>query len=204
MVNIMRVKARWTGFSGAPGYTVMHFRDFDTGDGPGVDPTAASAQAASDRMRAFLGAFPELLPITVRIDLDPNVDILEDSTGTMVDSLTVTPGAQLSGSSGGNYSAAIGAVVNWSTGSIRAGRRVRGRSFLVPLSSTAFFTDGTLSASALTTLQAAANILVDRTNTPDLGVYARPTLAGAADGQWVVATGARVPDMGAVLRSRRD
>jgi len=94
--------------------------------------------------------------------------------------------------------------VNWRTNQIRNGRRVRGRSFLVPLAGSAFEGNGTLSASTLTSLKSAADTLRTAAGTTQLGVYARPTTKDATDGLWAQVTANTVPDMGAVLRSRRD
>lgn len=197
----MRVTARWSGFSGAPGFTVMHFRDFDT-EG---DVTQAQADSAVNRVGGFFNAISTALPSAVTVSISGDVEILEDSTGTLVDSVTAA-GIPLpvQGGATGNVAGPAGAVVNWRTGSIRNGRRIRGRTFLVPLATSVYAEDGTLSPGVQSTIQTAATALVASTGTPDLGVYARPSGPAAADGQWVVATGANVPDMVAVLRSRRD
>lgn len=204
MASILRIKLRWTGFSGAPGYSIFHFRDFETGEGGGVDAT--QAQSAADRVRAFALALVDLLPAGARLQVEPDVEVLEETNGQMQDILQVTPGATVAGKSTntGSYSGATGAVVNWRTASVRNGRRIRGRTFLVPLYYTAYDSDGTINTTALTAIRTAADALVAGGNSPDLGVWARPSASGASDGNWVVASSATVPDLAAVLRSRRD
>jgi hypothetical protein len=120
--------------------------------------------------------------------------------------LVATTPAAIVGTAGTTvaYAAALGAVVSWRTGLVRNGRRIRGRTFLVPLSSLAFDNTGTLIPAALTTFNAAAVTLRDQTGIADIGVYARPSAPGAADGEWALITGHSIPDMGSILRSRRD
>lgn len=204
MALILRVKANWTGFAGAPGYTVLHFRDFGTGEGGGTEVDATQAQQATTKVRTWFNSMAAFFPDDVTITMDPVVDAIEDTTGVLQDSFGVTPGALVKGTSTTSYAAPIGAVVNWRTSSIRNGRRIRGRSFLVPLISSAFDTTGRLSAASVNDLAAAAATLADSGTTPDLGVYARPSAPGAADGQWAVVTSSNVPALGAVLTSRRD
>jgi hypothetical protein len=106
-------------------------------------------------------------------------------------------------------------VINWKTAGVRAGRRVRGRSFLVPLLSQTFDVNGTATSAALTTVNGAAGPLYAGTEGDiRLGVWARPTAIKDVngnptgeyneDGVWHPATAHSVPDMAAVLRSRRD
>lgn len=204
MTQLLRVKARWDGFTGAPGYSVLHFREF-TGDPQGeLDFTIEDATGAVDRTRGFFGALAALLPDSVRITPESDVDVIEDTTGKLVDSLTSTSGGTVDGTASGSYSAASGAVVNWRTGGIRNGRRIRGRTFLVPLASSCYNDSGVLLPSVQNTIQTAANSLAGIGGSPDLFVYARPSTKGGSDGSASRVTSANVPAMGAILRSRRD
>lgn len=204
MTSILRVKARWSGFSGAPGYTVMHFRDFATGDGSGTEPSADQALDAAARVNTFFADIAGLLPATVSVVIEPEVEMLEDTDGKLVTAFSAGNLPVVNGLGGEFYSGPTGAVVNWRTGAVRNGRRVRGRTFLVPLHTGAFNETGQLGPNSTATLQAAANTLAASTGTPDLGVYARPSLPGATDGLWSAVTSATVPRLAAVLRSRRD
>lgn len=200
MAEILRVTARWSGLPGGNGYTVLHFRDFSSGS-----PTTADAQAAVDRVDDFFAAIIGLIPATVTILVLPDVEVIEETNNTLQSVLTAVPDAARTGGATGaaSFVAAAGAVISWRTGGIRANRRVRGRTFLIPLSSQAFQSDGTLLSTALTTLNTAATALRNNTGTPDLGIYARPTATGATDGVWFAVTSHSIPDMGAILRSRR-
>lgn len=201
MVQVARVTSRWTGFTGAPGFTVLHFRDFG-----GTDITVPDAQAAVDRVYTFFNAIKSLLPAQVTVQVQGEVEAIDEPTGALQDVLVATAPAAVVGTaiSSNSYAAAVGGVVSWRTGVVRNARRIRGRTFLVPLTTTAFDNTGTLTSTALTTLNAAATALRDTTSIADLGIYARPTAPGATDGLWALVTGHQVPDMGAVLRSRRD
>lgn len=204
MSELLRVKARWTGFTGAPGYSVLHFRDFSGGEPSGSSLTAAQALAAAGRVRTFFEAIKGNLPVGVFINVDPEVEVLDIATGTLLRSFTVATPATVAGTAANSYSAAVGAVVNWRTDGIRNGRRVRGRTFLVPLQGNAFATTGQLGGPVVTALTTAAQALADSTQSPDLFVYGRPTGPGANDGVAYVVTNANVPPMGAILTSRRD
>lgn len=204
MTEILRVRSEWTGFNGAPGFTNLFFRDFTT-DGPGgTTGTVENATAAVERVRNFFGGLAQLLPDDVTITPDSNVDLLEDSTGELLDSFTSTSGGAIQGTDTGGYQAAGGACITWRTGGIRNGRRIIGRTFLVPMAGSLFNTTGQIIPSVQQIIQTQANQLLNPAGTPDLGIYARPTAPGAADGQWTVARAASVPSRGSILRSRRD
>jgi hypothetical protein len=195
-----RVKMRWSGFNGGPGYSIFHFRDF-SGSGS-VD--LAAVNGALTKTQAFANAIKGLVAHTVTFQVENDVEVIEDTTGQLQNVITGTAqAAVVSTGATGTYSAATGAVVTWRTGGVRNGRRVRGRTFLVPFASAAYQTDGTLSTTAVTTLQTAATAMIDATGAGDLGVYGRPSGPGATDGVWYAASGFTVPDMVAVLKSRR-
>ena len=192
---LFRVKARWTGFSGAPGYNVFHFDAATEGAGP-------SAQACADELRTFYTAIVGRMPSGVSVNIESAVELIDESNGRLVDFEQITPGSPITGSLSGGYSSATGACVNWLTDGVRNGRRLRGRTFLVPLAGGAYDSDGTLSGPTLTTLQGAADALA--ASVVDLQVYGRPTGPGATDGYAEGVTAARIADKTAVLRSRRD
>jgi hypothetical protein len=181
---------------------VFHFRDFSASG----EPDQAMADSAVGKVRAFFAAVQDQIPSVATITVMPDVPIIEETTNMMTGVLSTASvaGMQGNGGAGTNHAAAVGAVVTWRTNVVRNGRIIRGRTFLVPLVSTAFSPDGTLSSIALTALNNAATAARDATGNGDLGVLARPSSPGAADGQWAAVTAHSVPDMGAVMRSRRD
>ena len=203
MALILKVSTRWSGFPGAPGYTNLYFRDFGTGGANGADPDATQALSAVNRVAAFFDGNKLIFPASLRINVEANVDVHESTTGELVNAISVAAPATISGAGTGGHSGASGAVINWKTAGIRNGRRIRGRSFIVPLAGVCYEPDGTLTSGTVNGLTTTANALAASTNNPDLGVWARPTAPGATDGQWSAVTSASVPDLAAVLRSRR-
>lgn len=195
MARIFRAKINWTGFVGAPGYSVFHARSFE------ADPTG-EATAFRDALNLFINAIRDNLPPVVSLAIDPEIEVLEDTTGVLDDVVQLPSIAPVAGTGLAGYQGPTGAVINWRTGLIRNGRRVRGRTFIVPVSSSKFDTDGTLTAAARTDFQDAANALLGAAGV-QLCIYGRPT-PGAADGVNGQVISASVPDMAAVLRSRRD
>jgi hypothetical protein len=203
MTTMAKVKARWSGFTGSPGYSNFYFREWT--DGTHV-VTAEEATAAVAKVRAFFDLMKTGLPPVVSIQVDPEVEVVEDTTNTIQGVVAATPVAVVTGTaSAPSYAAAVGAVFTWHTNGVRNGRRVRGRTFIVPMASSVFDTNGTINSGWMTNLGlCGSNMIADDAATPTFGVYSRPSGPGATDGSWTVATGFRVPDMSAVLRSRRD
>ena len=199
MAEIIRVKIDWTGFIGAPGYTNLYFRDFTEG---AVDQSMADGAVVKTDI--WLDAYASSINNTVSYVINPTVDILEETTGELQGFMTVAPDTARVGSQTAAYSAVSGGCINWYTNGVRNGRRVRGRTFMVPLAANAYATDGTLDATKLTTFRAANLALISPTGSGDLGVWSRPSGPEATDGAWYFATATTMADKAAVLRSRRD
>lgn len=189
MATISRISCVWQQWPGAPGVTQFYADD------------AATLQDVVDDIRAFFEAIKALLPSGLTISVPGNGDNLNDVTGQISGawSVGVTP-TVVTCTGVGAYAGNAGAVVHWLTGGTINGRRVRGRTFLVPLINTAYDTSGSISTAALATLQTAANGLVTGSG-GDLVVWHRPTnFAGGSSFQW---NGNRIPDLAVSLRSRR-
>ncbi len=201
MAQILRVKLRWAGFTGAPGYSIFHMKEFD-----GADSQAQFAEQATLRINTFADKLKGLIPNGASLQVQQDVEVIEDSTGELLNVVSTAskPAITSLATASMSFAGPVGAVITWRTGGVRNGRRIRGRTFLVPLVGAAFDAQGRIAANNLTQLQTAAATLVGSEGSPDLGVYARPSSSGASDGQWTVATGYSIPNFGAVLRSRRD
>lgn len=185
----------WNGFAGAPGYTNLHFLHPDT-------PSQADLDATAVKVKTFLQTIAPYLPSTASISYPGTMDKLDTGTGELLDVFNIPVQATTSGASGSAYSAAVGACVNWQATGIVNGRRLRGRTFLVPLAG-AFQTDGTLDTSFLSTLRTAATTFATSTSGLDISVWHRPS-PGGSDGAAGEVVSATVTDKTAVLRSRRD
>lgn len=212
MSDVLRVKLRWSGFQGGPGYTIFHFSTGTEGF-----HTVTEAEAAVDRVDAFAEAIKGMIPYQTALQVESDVENIDPATGEMTTVFSATPAAAHNAtiSLGPTFAGPVGMVINWKTAGVREGRRVRGRSFLVPLLSQTFDVNGTATSAALTTVNAAAAPLYAGTSGDvRLGVWARPTAIKDVNGEptgeynpdgiWHAATAHSVPDMAAVLRSRRD
>ena len=210
MAGMARVTIDWTGFLGAPGYTNFYFRDFQ---GAG-EIDQAIADGAVAKVHTWIQAWDDGLPNTVTLTIDPSVEVIEETTGELIGFFTTVPGSPNVGGSTAPYSAASGACVNWYTDGVRNGRRVRGRTFMVPIGSNGMENNGTLNGTALNGWRTASATLIAGAGVGDLGVWARPTPILDVDGNptgehnpdgiWYAVTSYTIPDKAAVLRSRRD
>lgn len=192
-ISMPRVQCTWSGFVGAPAYSSFYFYT-------DVPERPQFGQGTIDAIRDFWTGLQSLIPADVDIHIPGSGDIVSDIDGALIGSWATANGYNMNGQGAGAYSAPTGAVVHWLTTGIHNKRRTRGSTFVVPLVGSAFESDGSLTSTALTDLRTAAQLLV----TPDVGlaVWARPTKV--KPGEAYPVTSSTVPDMAAVLRSRRD
>jgi len=207
MTGMFQVTATWTGMPGQPGYTNLYFIH--------SDPPSTGAQNAVNNVRTFFAAVSSLIPSVVSIQVSPTVKVMDDSDGGLTDIISVAtaPTAVAGGAAGSQWSGPVGACVDWDTAGLHGytgeARRVRGRTFLVPLG--AVFDAGSLNDSFVTTIQTAATALRTATG-PTLGIWARPRPAKPLatpprpllPGEIFPVVANHVPDKSVVLRSRRD
>jgi len=165
-----------------------------------LDPDQQAADDLASRVGEFFEALDPVIPNDVVISFSSEVLNLDTSTGQLEGVLTVTPPGNVFGQNTASHAAPAGARIAWTTPAIVAGRRLRGATFIVPISSGAFDTDGTLTSGVQTTLNAAA---LDFRST---GVFTsvQPSVWSRTHGIQADITGHQVPDRVAVLRSRRD
>lgn len=193
-MSVIQVKILWQGFTGAPGYTTLNF----LGSGTDEDESAEAIEAAD----AFATTVAPLLANGTSLTVQAEAEVFDEATGELlaVHAVDPAPSAHV-GASGAQGPLPTGAVISWTTPGINRGRKVRGRTYIVPLSLASYQSDGTLLGAVVTTLTSAATALVAHPDS-SFGVWSRPR-AGAG-GAFFGATTWRVPDMAAVLRSRRD
>lgn len=200
----MRVKARWTIPGAGTAFSVFHF-----GNGPDGDPSDAEASNAATATRTFFDAIKGVLPGVVKIDVLTDVEILDVATGNLMGVQTASAQAQVVGSLAQtvSWAAPSGVCITWNTAGLRTvtskPRRVRGRTFIVPVATNVFDSDGTLTTAALTTLNTAATGLRGNFSGQEFGVYGRPGPGGSPAGVYHSVTGHRITDQVAILRSRR-
>jgi len=184
-VTINRVRVLWQNFPGAPGYT-NHY--------------VGSLVTAQTAIRTFYLAINNIVPTGLTLQVPSSGDQISEATGQITGTWSGAAQAVVTGLGSGNYSGASGAIVNWKTSALVAGRRVQGRSFIVPIVATSLDTQGSLSSATITTIQNAANQLITDL-AGELKIWSRPrdTIAGTA----ATVISAQVPDLAAVLRTRR-
>ncbi len=195
---IARIRTVLTGFPGGPGVATMY--------------SVNNATLAAS-VRAFWLAAGSYMAGGVTIQVEGGGDLLESTTGVLTGAWSGATPAVVTSPNSGVYSAPSGAVVDWLSPTILDGRRVRGRTFVVPLIGSTYEGNGTLSPSTVTGLKAAGDNLVIA-ESGGLCVWHRPRKARAANGTipavtarlggHALITTCRVPDIAAVLRSRRD
>lgn len=196
-----RVRVTWSGPKGTPGVTTFF------GDG-GTVPNIAALQTFFTAIRTFI-------PTGYTLQVENQGDFVDDGTGELTGTWSAAAQSAIATSGTGGYAAPVGMQVTWLTEGIHNGRRLRGRTFLVPF--TALGTDGQYLAGAVTALSDAANALRNAAG-PKFGVWGRPTFpptdpaapagtprpAPVTQGLWSPWTAHRVTNKPVVLRSRRD
>jgi len=195
MAGLNRVSVAWQGWPGSPGVTQFYLDN-------------VPAQTSIDAIRAFFNAIANLLPSGLTISVPGSGDIVEDVTGQLAGSWSVgTTPVVVNGTGAGVYAGNAGAVVHWLTNTVALKRRLRGRTFLVPLVGSSYDTAGSLSATALTTIQNAATAMVG-SMAGNMVVWHRPIIQKGTGvviraGSSGDVTSSRVPDLAVTLRSRR-
>ena len=175
----------WTGIPSGPGYSIFY---------------ATPDMGLSGDIKTFFESIKNYLPSSVTIESPSSGDRLDEATGMLTGVWSGGVGGSTVGLADPKHSAPAGASVTWLTAGIVNGKRVRGRTFLVPLSVNAYQADGTLDNTAYGVIQSAADALV-ASAAGDLLVWHRP-VAGAGGSAHPV-TGAKVSDRVSILTSRR-
>jgi hypothetical protein len=186
---VARVRVAWQNWPGAPGVSTFY-----------ADETIT--QAAIDSLRAFFNGCGALLPTGLTIQVPSSGDIIDQGTGSLTGAWSVaTTPTVVTGSGGtGVYAGNAGAVIHWLTPDLFGGRRLRGRSFLVPLIGTAYENNGSLSSATISAISGAATTFLAAV--PGMwNVWHRPR-PGFAGGNGTIES-FRVPDLAVSLRSRR-
>lgn len=170
MVAIVRTS--WSGTSGGPGLT-----QFAVLGAAGGIWNPSGTQAAVNAVRTFWDALKSNLPDELKLDVSPVIDDYDTVTGDLVGSYVAgTAPLQVAGTSAGSYVGGAGAKVTWNTGQIRNGKRVKGSTYLVPISNGVFGATGTVGPTAVTTINLAASNLLSQlaAGGTSMAVWSRP------------------------------
>jgi hypothetical protein len=182
---IRRVPVSWTTGPGGAGVSIFY-------SAFGTDATAA--------LGTFFNAGKAKFNTGVTWAIPSSGDTIDENTGLITGAWTGGTAASISGTSSGAYAAGTGYYINWLTGTIRNGRKFRGRTFMCPIIITSYATDGTIDNSFLTQMQTDATALAAA---GVLKVWGRPTTPGGSDGISQTVVAGQVPDKVTSLRTRR-
>ena len=201
MPSVYRTTAVWTGFTGSPGYTKFSW------SGLSDDTTRNAAGAA---MRSFFLSLQAFFHSTWTISVSPIVQEFDAATSQLLSevSMSATPAAVAGSGTPAAFAGGSGICIIWKTGYVLNGRRLNGRTFLVPVAGNAFENDGTPTASALTSINSACTTLIAASS--DFCVWGKtftkpvpPAKPVQIGGVAASVTSAVVKDSASQLRSRR-
>lgn len=190
-----RVRVGWTNWPGAPGVSTFYLASAITNVAP---------------LKTFFTAIKDLMPLNLTTDVPNSGDVIDTGTGHITGGWVGSGGGtSTSAASTSGYAGSAGALIRWQTDGILNGRRLTGRTYFVPLTSSVYQSDGSLSTATVSALQTAANNLITA-YAGSFHVYGPPRNSGtngpgdpgkAAINAPVIS--ALVPDLAAVMRSRR-
>lgn len=195
-MTIARIKTVWSGGPSAPGLTIFNVRHDGTAD----------IEAAQNAVYEYFYSFSDWIPDGYSLQVQQECELVNEASGALTGTDTAaTKQNAIPGTLTGAWAAGVGSRIDWHTPVIRAGRRLRGRTFLVPLSTANFDTNGMVGGTVIGSLTTKSNTLL--TNLAAAGapmvVWARPSekspVGAAADVNTFT-----VPTKAAVLRGRRD
>jgi hypothetical protein len=200
---LARVNCAWQNWPGAPGVTTFFL--------------STLSQANIDAFRTFFNSIAGLIPSNLTIQVPGSGDYIDETDGSISGTWAVgTTPAVVNGSGAGAYAGNAGLLIHWLTNGIVGGRRLRGKTFIVPTIATTFETNGSPTSAAITTLTNAGNALLTAVGS-GMAVWSRPVVAHTKydpktgqgtgvpgrTGSYSAVNGIRVPDLAISLRSRR-
>jgi hypothetical protein len=185
-----------SGYTGSPGYTKLKFAPAVTGG-----PTTAEVNAAAAAAKGLFVSLVNHLPTGVSYNCASTAQVFSDAGVLQSEVAVTTLPTTVNGTQAGGYPGGVGAVIYWNTGAVNGGHKVRGRTFMVPMSNAAFAADGTLQTTLVAALQGAVNTFVGSGTSPCVNTRSlgKP---GRVNGTIGIISGT-VKDRSAFLRTRR-
>ena len=187
MPNLARVRTSWAG-TAVTGGGVSTFYFAEAHSGFVADVTAMWTAMV---LRLVTGMV---------LTTENTGDLIDIATGEISGSWTDGTTSNVATTGTGVYAAGVGARIRWATSGITNGRRVRGSTFIVPLTSGDYDSNGTIGGAALTAIGNGAGALFTGSE-GNLRIYTRPVAGRAGAAHPVV--GYTTPDKVSWLRSRR-
>lgn len=140
---------RWTGGRIGAGASVFHMRGTDS-------PSAAFA--AANACRGFFDAIKAHLPLGVTLTPDAEFKNLT-AEGVLTSVVPLTAPATVTGTGSGAWANGQGCMIRWNTPAVVSGRRLLGRTYVVPLLGSAF-TGGNMNPTIQANIGSAASTLI--------------------------------------------
>lgn len=162
MANIEQLVCTWSGWPGAPGYSVFY---------------GSQGGGAQATFNAFWTSLKPYLPSVVTITIPNTGKVFDEATGQTQPPWTSGTTTTVVGTAATSFSAVSGALIQWYTNVYDRGHRIKGRTFLVPIASSAYHTSGILGDAPKAAIAAAADTLW-RQNGTSLKVWHRPVYTG--------------------------
>jgi hypothetical protein len=148
------------------------------------------------RLATFYGAVKGYIPSGITITIPSSGRVIESTTGHPTAMWANGTDTAIACTGTGGVHAAGGAMIRWNSSLFVNNRRLRGKTFLVPLTVSSYSSDGTLDSAAFGVLNTAAAAVPGGTS--GLAIWSRKW------GQWAAATTGECVDKAVVLTSRRD
>jgi hypothetical protein len=180
-----RVPVTWTTGPGGSGLSVFYTGETDD---------------ATVELAAFFNAIKSFFPTVVTWNVPASGDKINDTDGSLAGAWSGGTAATIGGLAASSYAAGTGMYVRWLTGAVVAGHKLQGRTFLVPIVTSSYFTDGELQGGTVSGVQTAATTLAAAGK---LILWHRPKTKASADGTNRLIIAATVPDKVTSLKSRR-
>jgi len=140
MTNVYVAKVDWTGTYGHTGISRFAFEAADHSP-----VTRAQVDSITEALDALYSPVMGWFPIDVSYTVDSIVEFYDGVTGSLQGEVAATAAhVGHAGLADGAYGNGIGGLLKWNTGGLFDGHRIRGRTYMVPLDSVAFLTDGSL------------------------------------------------------------
>lgn len=185
MATLSRIPVLWTGLTALPGLSVFYCDS-------GVDVIT--------ELKNWFTALAPLFPLNLSWNVPNSGDTINDATGAINGGWSSALAYTIAASGAVTHAAGCGGYVKWGTAAIVNGRRLKGRTFLAPISIGYYDSNGTLTSVFLTTAGPATQTLV---TAGKLKVWHRPAPGGGGGGSSSLITTQFIPDQVTSLRSRR-
>lgn len=184
-MSIERLQVALTGGPGGNGVWTTYWLD---------------AAAAQPQVLDFCAAWRNGMPDDVTLSVPDTGDVINEETGDLTSVWAGGTDGGYAGIGSAGWAAGVGMMIGWRTAGIVDGRRVNGRSFMVPLVSTVFGTNGLPLTAWVDVFLDEANDLI--AHTPgNMQIWSRPK--GESLGSTHSVVSATVPVTATSLRSRR-